>query len=182
MRHLLIITTLFVGLSAFGQARDISRTGRMREQKQDKKEQKQDRPDKQERRNERMLENVKANRIPDRLNQIKIIKTAYMTKRLELTPDQSAKFWPLYNHYQEEIFLLNRQIKLNNSPMQNNGKDQIYNKLALDEKKISIEKNYANEFLKIMPAEKLSLLYKSERDFNDEAVKRLKEGRNETNN
>lgn len=174
MRHIFIITLFLLSLSVFGQAGALPR-GPKTERRQERQE------EVQQRRAERKLNN-KENRVPNGLERIKLIKTAYITKKLDLTSDQSAKFWPLYNKYQEEMFAVQRQIRLNNSPLQTNGTDQIMNKLALDEKKTTIERYYVGEFLKIMPPEKLSLMYKSEKDFNDEALRNLKESRNEANN
>jgi hypothetical protein len=174
MRYLLVISSFLISLSVSAQANDGARDGKQERQQQ-----------RAEKMQQRKIENRLARkefRAPDGLARIKQIKTAYITAKLELTPEQSAKFWPLYNEYQEEMFAVQKQIRQNNSPLQTNGKDQVMNELALDDKKTGIRRHYANEFLKIMPPEKLSLLYKSEKDFNDEAVKKLKESRNETNN
>jgi hypothetical protein len=35
-------------------------------------------------------------------DQIKALKVAFITNELALTPDESAKFWPLYNAYEEK--------------------------------------------------------------------------------
>jgi predicted 2-oxoglutarate/Fe(II)-dependent dioxygenase YbiX len=173
MRYLLSIASILISLSVSAQAGDGTRDGKQERQQQ-----------KVENKAQRQMENRAARKelVPNGLNRIKLIKTAYITAKLELTPDQSAKFWPLYNQYQEDMFAIQKQIRQNNSPLQTNGKDQVMNELSLDDKKISIRRHYQNEFLKIMTAEKLSLLYKSEKDFNDEAVKKLKESRNDATN
>jgi len=119
---------------------------------------------------------------PNGLKRIKEIKTAYITKKLDLTAEQAGKFWPLYNQYQEEMFAVQAQIRKNNSPMQANGKDQVLNELSLDEKKNNIKRHYANEFLKILPPEKVSLIYKSEKEFQDEIIKQIRERKNEAEN
>jgi len=35
-------------------------------------------------------------------DQIKALKVAFITNELNLTPEESAKFWPLYNAYEEK--------------------------------------------------------------------------------
>jgi len=40
---------------------------------------------------------------------------------------------------------------------------------------VAIRKHYRDEFLKILPAEKVSELYKSEREFTDELIRQLSE-------
>jgi hypothetical protein len=47
--------------------------------------------------------------------------------------------------------------------------------LAYDTQLVQIRKHYRDEFLKILPPEKVSEIYKSEREFNDEVLRQLKE-------
>lgn len=174
MRHLPTIVLFLMCLTTFGQARawpDDHKQDRQQDRQQQHMQQKDHRMDR-----------PRNNMAPNGLNRIKQIKTAYITAKLELTPDQSARFWPMYTQYQEELFAIQKQIRQNNSPLQTNGKDQVMNELSLEDKRTGIKRRYANEFLKIMPPEKLSLLYKSEKDFNDEAVKKLRENRGDAGN
>ena len=39
-----------------------------------------------------------------RMERIHAIKVAYLTDKLQLTSEQSEKFWPIYNRYEEERF------------------------------------------------------------------------------
>jgi len=41
--------------------------------------------------------------------QLKSLKVAFITNELQLTPDESSKFWPLYNSYEDQ----QKQIKKN---------------------------------------------------------------------
>lgn len=173
MRHLSTIALVLFCLTVYGQADATSPRDDHKQEKQERRDQKMER---------RWPNGNKGNRSPDGINRIKLIRTAYITKRLELTPAQSEKFWPVYNKYQEEMFDVQKQIRQNNGPLQANGKDQILNGLALDEKKTNIRKFYTNEFLKILPPEKVSMIAKSEKDFNDEMIKKISEQKNETVN
>jgi hypothetical protein len=40
---------------------------------------------------------------PERREQIESMKIAFLTKRLDLTPEEAKKFWPVYNQYSEEL-------------------------------------------------------------------------------
>jgi hypothetical protein len=56
------------------------------------------------------------------------------------------------------------------------GKDiKIDNELKYETELVNIRKHYRDEFLKILSPDQLSMLYKSEREFNDEMVKQLGE-------
>ncbi|RKR82323.1 hypothetical protein BDD43_2499 [Mucilaginibacter gracilis] len=172
MRYLTVIFSFFVSLAVYGQAGDTPPREDHRLQQQRREVPKENRADKPNR----------GNNVPNALNRVKLIKTAYITKKLDLTPEQSSKFWPLYNEYQEEMFAVQKQIRLNNSPSQTNGKDQVLNELLLEDKKTNIKRRYANEFMKILPPEKVSLIYKSEKDFQDEILKQFRERKNEAGN
>ncbi|HAL82887.1 MAG TPA: hypothetical protein DCO83_12145 [Mucilaginibacter sp.] len=66
-------------------------------------------------------------------------------------------------------------IRENNSKTSPNGTRQIDNELKYETELVNIRKHYNDEFLKILPPQKVSELYKSEREFNDEVLKQLSE-------
>ena len=106
---------------------------------------------------------------------MEIAKENYIGLRLRFTPDEAKAFWPLYRQYvqdQTAVRILKRQ---NNSTASPNGPDQIDRELQYETELVNIRKHYRDEFLKILPPEKVSELYKSELDFNDEAIRILSE-------
>ena len=106
---------------------------------------------------------------------IELVKEGYIGLRLKLTQDQASAFWPLYRQYvqdQTAIRILKRQ---NSSNASANGTVQIDKELAYEQQLVEIRKHYRDEFLKILPPEKVSELYKSEREFNDEVLRQLSE-------
>ena len=106
---------------------------------------------------------------------IERVKESYISKQLNLTSEQSKVFWPLYRQYVEDqtaVRILKRQ---NNSTASPNGTEQIDKELEYEQQLVEIRKRYRDEFLKILPPEKVSELYKSERQFNDEMLNILKE-------
>jgi len=121
-------------------------------------------------------------RIVNQLTRIKMVKTAFITKQLDLSQAQNEKFWPVYNQYQDELLKAQVEKRLNNSPDQANGTDQLLKEAAIEQKILDIRKHYLNEFQKILPPEKVSMIYKSEKQFNDELIKRMREGKDEANN
>ncbi len=81
----------------------------------------------------------------------------------------------MYRQYvqdQTAIRILKRQ---NNSTTSPDGTVQIDKELAYEQQLVEIRKHYRDEFLKILPPEKVSELYKSEREFNDEVLRQLSE-------
>ena len=112
---------------------------------------------------------------PNPERRIETIKVRFLKQQLNLTPEQAQKFFPLYHEYQMELFNMIRLKRLNNTNAQANGTDQINKDMYYDSQIISIKMRFKDAFLKILPPEKVSELYKSEREFNDELVRSLSE-------
>ena len=106
---------------------------------------------------------------------VQIIKENFVNKQLALTPEQSEKFVPLYHQYQQELMNVQKLKHLNNTAAQANGAEQVNKDLLYDSQLVEIRKRYMDEFLKIMPPEKVSLLLKSEHEFKDVLVKEMSE-------
>ena len=109
------------------------------------------------------------------VQKVQAIKEKFLDQNLQLTSDEAARFWPLYRRYQDEVIEVRRLKRLNNSDAQANGREQVKKDLEYDGRLVEIKTRYNNEFLKILPPEKLSKLYKSEREFNDELIRKLNE-------
>lgn len=109
------------------------------------------------------------------LQRVQAIKESFLKKKLTLTSDEAQRFWPLYRQYQDEMGDVRRLKRLNNSDAQANGPEQVKKDLEYESRLVNIKKHYNDEFMKVLPAEKVSLLYKSEREFNDEMINVLHE-------
>ena len=82
------------------------------------------------------------------------LQIEYFTKELALTPDESQKFWPVYNNYKTDI----KNIRTESE------KDPI----ALEEKILNIRKKYKGDFKKVLDSDdrvnKVFVLEKSFRE------------------
>lgn len=103
------------------------------------------------------------------------VRESFISKQLKLTPQESAAFWPLYREETQKLTAVRILKRLNNSDRSVDGTEQIRRDLDYDAQLVAIRKQYSNEFLRILPPEKVSELYKSERQFNDEALRILSE-------
>lgn len=100
-------------------------------------------------------------------------KVSFLTDKLQLTPAEAQKFWPLYNELEKnrwEAQNLRRELeyKVQFSAAPLSKKDVI--QLTRDfsgsmQKEAELYVKYNEEFLKIIPPEKVLLLYKSENEF-----------------
>lgn len=93
-------------------------------------------------------------------NNIEALKVAYITRQLNLTPEEAQKFWPVHNIYFEELKKTRRE--------------NLDNELVFEEKALNVRKKYNSDFRKIlMSDERVNKLFKLEKDFNNELRKEL---------
>jgi hypothetical protein len=123
---------------------------------------------------------IRQNNNPE--NKVLNVKERFIRRQLNLTPDQARKFFPLYHEYQMELFNMLRLKRLNNSSIQPNGTAQVDKDLYYETQIVNIKQRFKDAFLRVLPPEKVSELYKSEKEFNDELVRSLSERNNQPPN
>ena len=108
---------------------------------------------------------------------IRAYKTAHITQQLDLSVKEAEKFWPVYNAYYKEMFILKvLKVKAEKKRIkEKGGMDALNDKEANDvlavmiqnEKEIiKIKEKLYKDLSKILPSKKLLKLYKAEMDFN----------------
>ncbi len=85
---------------------------------------------------------------------LQALKIAYITKRLDLSPDEAQKFWPIYNQYAEEL-KRTRQDAVRNSKSE----------IELDEAMLNVRKKYSVLFGQALSPQKIDIFFKSEKEF-----------------
>src|SRR6185437_6622066 len=91
---------------------------------------------------------------------IQALKIAFIKQKLQLTPDEAQKFWPVYNQYDNEI----HNIELDKSDP---------NVIDKEEKLLNVRKKYLTSFEKILGPDKTNRLFNAERDFRGILIRRL---------
>ncbi len=97
---------------------------------------------------------------------LEALKIAYITKKLNLSPEEAQKFWPIYNQYSDEMRKALKDVK------QNNGTE-----IDKDDKILVIRKKFNEEFRKALTAEKVNTFFRSEKEFNGVVAREMMERR-----
>ena len=105
------------------------------------------------------------------LGRLQAYKIAFLTKKLNLSPEEAQRFWPIYNKYEEELRAARMENRQNKT-----------SEIATEEKILNIRKKYNGEFTKALSIEKVNTLFRSEREFGNIVQKELLERRNQRNN
>ena len=118
-------------------------------------------------------------------DQLKAQKIAFFTEKLNLTPQEAEKFWPVYNEYWDRK---NQIIKEKRAAM--NYSEENINKLTDGEvtKYVDLYINFQkhetdlliefnDRFKSVLPHSKVLKLYQTDYDFKNYLIRQLKESR-----
>lgn len=100
-------------------------------------------------------------------NRLEALKIAFITKRLNLTPEEAQKFWPVYNQYAAEL----KKVRLDANQ---SGEASI----EVDEKILNIRKKYNGEFAKALSPQRADQFFRSEKEFGAFVTKEIIQRRN----
>ncbi|MEY3945703.1 MAG: hypothetical protein RJB03_409 [Bacteroidota bacterium] len=86
------------------------------------------------------------------LKKIQAMEMAFITKELNLSPDEAQKFWPVFNQYRNEL----RSVA-----SENKQKDH----LEKQQKMLDLRKKYREDFSKVMNQERANKVFGAEDEF-----------------
>jgi hypothetical protein len=99
-------------------------------------------------------------------SRIEALKIAYLTKKLNLSPEEAQRFWPVYNNYASELREARAEQRRNKAT-----------EIETEEKILNIRKKYNKEFSNALSAEKVNTFFRSEKEFGNYVQKELSERR-----
>lgn len=112
---------------------------------------------------------------------IRSLKIAFVTEKLALTPEESEKFWPVYNQMEAERSALMAEKKSEFSDDMSDKDAQAYMTRHFDlrEKELAMERKYVDKFKTVLPARKVARLLWVEKQFRQEVMSNIiSKGRN----
>ncbi|HMS29994.1 MAG TPA: hypothetical protein PKD32_09090 [Saprospiraceae bacterium] len=116
------------------------------------------------------------------LEKIEAQRSAYITSKLDMTSEESAKFWPLYNEYSRKRMELKKEYKAQNADnlSEQESRMELDEQIESQEKALALKKSYYEKFKAVLPAAKLAKLESAEQEFRREILRQIKE-RNKSN-
>jgi len=106
-------------------------------------------------------------------------KVAYLTSKANLTAEESARFWPVYNKFEDEKKSIKKMMRaelsetkkdfatLSDAEVERNMVDM----LDLRQKEIDLERRSFQEFKKVLPVKKVALIIAGEKEFYQQVLK-----------
>ncbi|MEQ9466511.1 MAG: hypothetical protein RLN88_03815 [Ekhidna sp.] len=117
---------------------------------------------------------------PEAMEKIEAAKIALITERLELTPEQAEKFWPIYREFGKQRQDIRRDFDQARKNFDPNKASEEENKKMLEmatqvkERQLKLEQEYADRILKVITTRQLNNLRKAENDFKEMLLKRIR--------
>lgn len=121
----------------------------------------------------------------EKKDQIKALKVAFITNELSLSSEEAAKFWPIYNEFEEKQHEVRLQkVKVFLERMDNSDIDKLSDKDALnliakiennEEELFQAKKKYLNSIKTVLPPIKVLKLKKAEEEFNRKLLQQYRE-------
>jgi hypothetical protein len=117
-------------------------------------------------------------------------RIAFFTKRLNLTPQEAEKFWPVYNEFQNkrnsiqmERVQLNRNVNQNELNMSEKEMTEAGDKLiSLQMQEANLSMDYHKKFKEILSPVKVLRLYQAENQYRLQLLNELKQNQTQRNN
>ena len=111
--------------------------------------------------------------------QIKALKTAYITKGLALTPEEAEKFWPIYNEFEQkrrELYKRERRdIGDVNCISEAHAEKMLAEYLEIEKKDYLLQKKFFADLRKFFSAHRIIELKKVEDEFTRKLFKEYRE-------
>jgi len=109
-------------------------------------------------------------------------KIAFLTKKLDLTPAEAQKFWPIYNEIdaqrkdiRKNMMEKTRQIRDTGVMTEKHALEIIDAEIAVKQAEVDLEKESVAKLKTVISPQKIVMLGKAEREFKEVLLKRLAE-------
>lgn len=117
------------------------------------------------------------------IEKIEAIKIGFITKKLNLTSEESQKFWPVYNQFEEEKKQIRKstigaikELKEDGDFTATEAEQAITKHLEFKSKDLDLTKKYIAEFKKVLPVTKVAKLITLEEQFKKLLMKQAQSG------
>lgn len=108
---------------------------------------------------------------------IEALRIAFFTEKLQLTPEESQNFWPLFNEFNKKERALRKTYKMDKSPellSDAEAESLIDNMFVMEEEMLQLKKEYFGKMREVLPVRKLALLPHIDRQFKERLLREMR--------
>ncbi len=126
--------------------------------------------------------NLQAQQPPARNGQghyrIEAMRVSFITSEMQLTPEEAAAFWPIYNEYRDKARAIRQSGVELDKPVMDLSEDEakafVEQRLNMDEDLLKLKRAYYLRLQKVVSARKLILLERAERKFKEKLLREMR--------
>lgn len=119
----------------------------------------------------------------ERQEQIDAFKIAFFAEKLQLTPEESKAFWPLFNQFEERQDALQEKYELRGKKLEllsdDEVKGHIMSQLEMEDELVKLRKDYTMQFMEVLPIRKVAMLQRINREFKKALLEEIRKRRRE---
>ena len=120
---------------------------------------------------------------PQQKDDIEARRIGFITKELQLTPQEAQVFWPVYNRYHDDLEAIRKtkqpellEAKVNfDSYTDEQVSKMIDTEMHERQKELDLQTRYNSEFKKVLPVKKVARLYRAEQQFKINLIRDMKQ-------
>ncbi len=122
----------------------------------------------------------------ERRENIEAQKIAFITSKLDLSPEEAQQFWPVYNQCQKQ----KKEMRESNKPKSKDGKrpnidemsdveveDMVNRQMMTKQRELDMQKDCIEQYKKVLPIKKVAKLFQAERQFKRKLLKQIRNQR-----
>jgi Spy/CpxP family protein refolding chaperone len=122
--------------------------------------------------------------VPSRAEKLNAQRVAFITEKLQLTPDEAQRFWPVYNEYrskrmkieQEKTALFRKYSLSRENEITDEEARQVADEyVSLEKKQADLLVEYNARFQKVLPPRKVLKLYRAEKQFTAYLLRQIRD-------
>ncbi|HAA14244.1 MAG TPA: hypothetical protein DCE41_22145 [Cytophagales bacterium] len=121
----------------------------------------------------------------ERRQQIESARIAFITQKLDLTPEQAQQFWPIYNELEDKRQELRKSMRdsrmdAGTELSEEEASEMIVAFQDMRQKELNLEKAYSERMLGVISARQVLKLMRAEEEFRQYVIQQLRERRSES--
>lgn len=109
---------------------------------------------------------------------LQAMRVAFITNALQLTPEESQNFWPVYNEYEAEQREIRKKYRAGRQMMLMNDEEleqHLENTLRMEEELLQLKRTYIDRLKEVLPIRKIAMLNQAENKFKEEILKQIRQ-------
>ncbi len=114
-------------------------------------------------------------------DRIKAYKIAFFTEKLQLTPEESKGFWPLYNQMEDDQKALREKYNLADKRLEllsdSEIESHLMKHLEAEEQMVKMRRDYVKRFMQVLPVRKVAMLQQVDNEFKRTLIEELRNRR-----